>query len=177
MTPRRVPWPRHRPPWHSTISEAVFPAGIPVLSRSGTIRGITMGRGGPCPSHSCDGYLVGVDWETGQMTHPCTKGWEAVIGSGPTHLRIIAGGEITGRVVNPTDPAPRDEWPERIDNSGIDWDAIVARPERGLLEPHADTTALYRPLVEIEGGAPNPLRRPARSGGGKRTLDGQTTLL
>lgn len=100
-------WPRrNRPPFYN---ELPAPAGVPVLSRSGAIRGITLGGAGDCPSHQCDGFLICVDWETGQLTFPCCVGWE----DRGDHLRIVAGGEITARVVNPVDALPRDEWPER----------------------------------------------------------------
>ncbi len=108
----RGDWPRppsDRPPFYD---ERSFPAGIPVLSFSGEIRGITLARGAPCPSRTCDGFLICVDWESGQLTFPCTHGWDW---DGPDRraIAITAGGEITGRVINPVAPLPRDQWPAR----------------------------------------------------------------
>lgn len=111
-------WPRlNRPPFYRSLDA---PAGVPVLSRSGKIRGITLGRGGPCPSHSCDGHLICVDWETGQITYPCSVAWE----NRGDHIRIVAGGEITARVVNRVDPIPREEWPERDLVEDVTWPLI-----------------------------------------------------
>jgi hypothetical protein len=111
-------WPRaNRPPFFWSDPA---PAGIPVLSRSGTIRGITLGGSGPCPSRSCDGYLICVDWETGQVTFPCSVGWE----NRGDHIRIVAGGEITARVVNPVDPIPREEWPVRNLVIDVTWPTV-----------------------------------------------------
>lgn len=108
-------WPRlNRPPFNQSMPA---PAGVPVLSLSGEIRGITLGAAGPCPSHRCSGYLICVDWETGQLTFPCSVGWE----DRGDHIRITAGGEITARVVNRVDPIPRGEWPQRRLVAPVVW--------------------------------------------------------
>lgn len=118
----RGDWPRppkDRPPFYN---EGSFPPGVPVVSRSGTIRGITLGGRAPCPSKTCDGYLICVDWETGQVTFPCTKGWRWA--HDDSHIAIVAGGEITGRVINPVDPLAREAWPERsLVLDGVRWPA------------------------------------------------------
>lgn len=110
-------WPRppaDRPPFYR--SQAA-PAGVPVLSLSGAIRGITLGGGAPCPSKTCDGHLICVDWETGQVTFPCCVGWE----DRGDHIRIVAGGEITARVINRVDPLPPDQWPARPLVAHLTW--------------------------------------------------------
>jgi hypothetical protein len=114
-------WPReNRPPFYSSRPA---PAGLPVLSRSGDVRGITLGGGGPCPSSTCDGFLICVDWETGQCLYPCSKGWELREDPEP-HYRITDGGEISARWINPVAPPPRDQWAKRIVRSDIDWIAL-----------------------------------------------------
>jgi len=114
-------WPRtNRPPFYNSWDA---PAGVPVLSISGAIRGITLGGGGPCPSSTCDGLLVCVDWETGQCLYPCSKGWQYREEPVP-HYRITDGGEISARWINPVGPPPRDEWAERIGVLDIDWIAL-----------------------------------------------------
>jgi hypothetical protein len=108
-------WPRtQRPPFYD---KHPAPAGVPVLSVSGLIRGITLSGGAACPSKSCDGHVIAIDWETGQLTFPCSKGWEQRDG----HIRLVAGGEITGRVINRVDPIPKSEWPTRILTEQIQW--------------------------------------------------------
>lgn len=93
---------------------------MPVLSRSGRVRGITLGGSGPCPSRTCDGHLIAVDWENGQLTFPCTKGWE----DRGDHIRITAGGEITARVINPIDVLPEEQWPDRPLTIDVTWPEV-----------------------------------------------------
>lgn len=106
--------PADRPPFYN---EGPYPSGIPVWSLSGTIRGVTLGGRAPCPSKTCNGFLICIDWESGQVTFPCSKGWSHE----GNHIRIMAGGEITGRVINPVEPLPRDEWPERPAAWPLTW--------------------------------------------------------
>ena len=94
-----------------------------MLSRSGEIRGITLGLGGPCPSSTCDGHLICVDWETGQCLYPCSKGWSYREFPFP-HYRIVDGGEISARWINPIAPPPRDQWADRYAALQIDWEAL-----------------------------------------------------
>lgn len=150
---RGQPWPRpRRPPWYGDVSERVFKRGLPVLSLSAAIRGVTLGGGAPCPSKTCDGYLICVDWETGQLTHPCTKGWVAHSWPIP-HLRIVRGGEITGRVINRRDPLPSDQWPARRDVSGVDWVLLGTGAPTALV---FDQTPVWRRAVLADQGH-NPL--------------------
>jgi len=51
------------------------------------------------------------------LTYPCCTGWE----DHGDHIRITAGGEITARVINPVEPIPRHEWPERTLTMTVDW--------------------------------------------------------
>lgn len=45
-----------------------------VLSRSGTLEGRPTGGIRPCSMESCTGRRVGVRWEGGSLTWPCSKG-------------------------------------------------------------------------------------------------------
>jgi len=114
----RGEWPREsRPRWYNSLAA---PTGIPVLSLTGAVRGITLGGGAPCPSRECPGTFICVDWETGHCLFPCSEGWEYRTDPIP-HYRIVAGGEITGRVINPVKVPPRSSWPHRRLTVDIDW--------------------------------------------------------
>ena len=65
---------------------------------------------------------IGVLWESGDVTFPCEVGWEHHTNPTP-HVRIVAGGEITGRYVTPRDPKPK-PWPTPIEPLNIDWTSI-----------------------------------------------------
>jgi len=90
-------------------------AGIVVKSIDGKIEGRTTGGRRKCPSNQCNGWLVGVHWQTGQQLHICTEGWHY----DPTadEVRVIGGGAISARFVSPkpfgVEPLPRREWPSR----------------------------------------------------------------
>jgi hypothetical protein len=89
--------------------------GLVVWSRSGTIEGRTTGARLRCQSIGCEGWFIGVTWETGQRFRPCSQGWR--YDPVTRTVRITGGGEISARVVAPaplgTPPLPRDEWPDR----------------------------------------------------------------
>lgn len=106
-----APWPRKSP-------------AFPILSKSGTYRGYVIGPGGPCASHSCDGEFLHVDWEFGYFMKLCTKGIEFR----EDHYRIVDGGEISARFVNPVDPPPLDTIvPEREHVGNADWSQLYAK--------------------------------------------------
>ena len=104
-------WPRHFPTNHDGSIET----GIVVKSLDGRIEGRTTGGRRKCPSHHCNGWLVGVHWQTGQRLHICTEGWHY---DPENHqIRVIGGGAISARFVSPkpygTPPLPRSQWPKR----------------------------------------------------------------
>lgn len=89
--------------------------GLTVRSLTGWMEGRTTGGRQGCPSHTCDGWLVGVVWEDGQERRICTMGWH--FDPDTRELRIVGGGEVSARFVTPEPlgppPRPRDEWPSR----------------------------------------------------------------
>lgn len=105
------PWPEGVP----TTRPKSVKVGQIVRSISGEIEGRTTGSRRPCISIGCPGCFIGVNWETGQQMHICSKGWCYDPESG--EFRVVAGGEISARYVSPkplgTPPLPRDEWPDR----------------------------------------------------------------
>jgi hypothetical protein len=48
--------------------------GMPVLSKDGKIKGKLTGGSRHCGLHSCTGRTLGVRWDDGKLTYPCTKG-------------------------------------------------------------------------------------------------------
>jgi hypothetical protein len=52
----------------------IYAKGTPVLSREGTIKGHLTGGSRTCGMHGCTGRNLGVRWEDGKLTLPCTKG-------------------------------------------------------------------------------------------------------
>lgn len=106
-------WPKHFP---LTESDRVR-TGIVAKSIDGKIEGRTTGGRRKCPSNQCNGWLVGVHWQTGQQLHICTEGWH--YDPKADELRVIGGGPISARFVSPkplgVKPLPRREWPLRAD--------------------------------------------------------------
>jgi hypothetical protein len=104
-------WPAALP----LVDERHIEEGLVVWSRSGDIEGRTTGSRLPCRSASCDGWQIGVRWETGQQLFVCSQGWAY----DPTDrsIRITDGGEVSARFVSPkplgVDPLPREAWPAR----------------------------------------------------------------
>ena len=93
--------------------------GLVVKSLSGTIQGRTTGNRMKCPATSscCEGWLIEIVWETGQLMRLCSEGWH--YDPETKSISIIGGGEISARFVTPrplgTDPAPKKEWPSKKD--------------------------------------------------------------
>lgn len=106
-------WPRHLP----FTESGRIRTGIVVKSIDGNIEGRTTGGRRKCPSNRCNGWLVGVHWQTGQQLHICTEGWH--YDAQADELRVIGGGSISARFVSPkplgVEPLPRREWPARAD--------------------------------------------------------------
>lgn len=104
-------WPRHFP----ADADDHVREGVRVISRSGAIEGRTTGSRRPCASQQCDGWFHTVRWETGQLLHMCSKGWQ--YDSARSEVRVTGGGEISARVVSPepagVPPQSRDQWPPR----------------------------------------------------------------
>jgi hypothetical protein len=104
-------------------SDGTVDEGLVVRSRSGEIEGRTTGSRMPCRSHQCDGWLIGVRWETGQLLYVCSKGWR--YDQATRTVQVVAGGEISARVVSPAPlgapPLPRDRWPDRTELRGKGW--------------------------------------------------------
>jgi len=104
-------WPQH----FAVNADGRIRAGIVVKSIDGKIEGRTTGGRRKCPSNQCNGWLVGVHWQTGQQLHICTEGWYY----DPTsdEVRVISSGAISARFVSPkpfgVEPLPRREWPSR----------------------------------------------------------------
>lgn len=105
------PWPKEFP----VGDDGRVEEGLVVRSLSGEIEGRTTGSRFPCRSTQCDGWLVGVKWETGQQMYICNKGWEH--DPKTKSVRVTGGGEISARVVSPeplgTPPLPTSEWPDK----------------------------------------------------------------
>ena len=99
----------------AVLDDARITEGLTVRSLSGWIEGRTTGSRFPCPSNTCDGWLVGVVWEDGQERRICTMGWH--YDPDVRELRIVGGGEVSARFVTPAPlgppPRPREEWPTR----------------------------------------------------------------
>lgn len=106
-------WPVHFP----VADSGRVRTGIVAKSIDGKIEGRTTGGRRKCPSKKCNGWLVGVHWQTGQLLHICTEGWH--YDPVADELRVIGGGAISARFVSPkprgVDPLPRREWPARVD--------------------------------------------------------------
>ncbi|MEO8694168.1 MAG: hypothetical protein ABI658_11665 [Acidimicrobiales bacterium] len=109
---------RHPGPWPAAFPVLVnenVREGLIVRSLSGAIEGRTTGARRPCISRGCPGWFVTVRWETGQLMHICSQGWQYDPMS--ASIRITGGGEVSARVVSPkplgTPPAPRENWPSR----------------------------------------------------------------
>ena len=113
LTLNTAGWPRHFP----INSDGGVDVGIVVRSLDGRIEGRTTGGRRECPSHQCDGWLVGVHWQTGQRMHICSEGWH--FDPIAQEVRVIGGGIISARFVSPkpygTPPLPRSQWPKRAD--------------------------------------------------------------
>ena len=112
-------WPSDFP----VTAEGGVREGLVVWSLSGDIEGRTTGSRLPCRSHQCNGWFIGVRWETGQLLYICSKGWRY---DARTHaVRVVAGGEISARFVSPPPlgepPLPRQEWPPRTTLTGKGW--------------------------------------------------------
>ena len=48
--------------------------GVKVYSRDGKHEGATTGGVRPCGMEGCKGQRVGVRWDDGKLTYPCTGG-------------------------------------------------------------------------------------------------------
>lgn len=105
------------PPNFPIDADGKVAEGLVVKSLSGDIEGRTTGSRRPCLTHTCPGWFITVNWETGQLMHICSEGWRY----DPTtnSIRVVGGGEISARFVSPpplgTPPLPRDAWPSRTD--------------------------------------------------------------
>ena len=105
------PWPENFP----LLPDGKVEEGLAVWSKSKKIEGRTTGSRRPCLSTECDGWFIGVRWETGQMMYPCSKGWTY----DPLRrgISVTGGGEISARFVSPVPegvtPLPKEEWPPR----------------------------------------------------------------
>lgn len=106
-------WPMHL----SVKPDGRIRTGIVTKSIDGKIEGRTTGGRRRCPSHQCNGWLVGVLWQTGQQLHICTEGWH--YDPQADELRVIGGGTISARFVSPkplgVEPKKRSEWPPRTE--------------------------------------------------------------
>jgi hypothetical protein len=104
-------WPKDMP----VTPEGRVEEGLVVWSQSGNIEGRTTGSRTRCSSTECEGWFIGVSWETGQRFQPCSEGWH--YDPANKSVRITGGGEISARVISPrplgTPPLPREEWPTR----------------------------------------------------------------
>lgn len=104
-------WPAALP----LVDERHIPVGLVVWSRSGDLEGRTTGSRLPCRSSSCDGWQIGVRWETGQQLFLCSTGWTYDTGDGT--IRVTGGGEISARTATAhhpgAEPLPRHRWPDR----------------------------------------------------------------
>jgi hypothetical protein len=104
-------WPTDFP----VTSDGGVREGIVVWSLSGTIEGRTTGSRLPCRWRQCDGWFIGVRWETDQLLYICSKGWR--YDARTRTVRVVDGGEISARFVSPAPlgepPVPREEWPAR----------------------------------------------------------------
>jgi hypothetical protein len=52
----------------------MFEKGIRIIDRSGKIEGKTTGGTRPCTLEGCMGEKIGVRWENGELTWPCSAG-------------------------------------------------------------------------------------------------------
>lgn len=105
------PWPAGFP----ALGARQVDEGVEVWSLSGEIEGRTTGSRQPCITKGCDGWLIGVRWETGQLMRICSEGWRYDPES--KTVRVVDGGEISARWTAPppqgTPPLPRAEWRSR----------------------------------------------------------------
>lgn len=89
--------------------------GLVVWSKSGALEGRTTGARQRCTVLGCPGWTVAVTWETGQAMKPCSEGVQYE--SDTKAIRVVAGGELTGRFVVPPEteilPPAKEEWPTR----------------------------------------------------------------
>lgn len=113
LTIFRNGWPKHFP----VTESGRVRTGIVARSIDGKIEGRTTGGRRKCPSKKCNGWLVGVHWQSGQLLHICTEGWH--YDPNADELRVIGGGAISARFVSPkpfgVEPLPRPEWPSRAE--------------------------------------------------------------
>ncbi|HRZ18684.1 MAG TPA: hypothetical protein P5136_01390 [Methanofastidiosum sp.] len=52
----------------------MFEKGTIIIDRTGKIKGKTTGGTRPCTLEGCRGKKIGVRWEDGKLTWPCTAG-------------------------------------------------------------------------------------------------------
>jgi hypothetical protein len=121
------PWPENFP----LLSDGKIEEGLAVWSKSKTIEGRTTGSRRPCLSAECEGWFIGVRWETGQMMYPCSKGWS--YDPSTREVRVTGGGEISARTVSPrpegVPPPPREDWPLReVFKRGKGWRVSPGAP-------------------------------------------------
>lgn len=106
-------WPTH----FSLNGDGSVPIGLVCRSIDGSMEGRTTGDRRACPSHQCQGWLVGVRWEDGQLLRICTEGWH--FNPNSMELQVVGGGQISARFVSPPplgkDPLPREQWPSKAD--------------------------------------------------------------
>lgn len=106
-------WPVHFP----TQSDGTVLVGLTCRSIDGSIEGRTTGRRRRCPSSTCQGWLVEVRWEDGQLLQICTEGWH--FNPESMELQVVGGGQISARFVSPEplgrSPLPRNEWPSTLE--------------------------------------------------------------
>lgn len=113
LTMTKDGWPTHLP----VLDDGTIRVGMVVKSLSGRMEGRTIGGRQRCPSHQCNGWLIGVHWEDGQRLRICTEGWhyDPVV----DEIRVIGGGEISARFISPKplgrQPLPKREWPTRAE--------------------------------------------------------------
>ena len=104
-------WPQSFP----VLSSKSVHEGLIVRSRTGEFEGRTTGSRRPCSNPDCEGWFIGVRWETGQLMYICSKGWEYNAETEQVH--VTGGGEISARTISPAPwgvpPTPREEWPAR----------------------------------------------------------------
>lgn len=104
-------WPNHMP----VMPDGTIRVGMVVRSLSGRIEGRTTGGRQRCPSHQCNGWLIGVHWEDGQRLRICSEGWH--YDPVADEIKVIGGGEISARFVSPKplgrQPLPKRDWPPR----------------------------------------------------------------
>jgi hypothetical protein len=104
-------WPQNFP----LLPDGTVEEGLIIWSKSKTIEGRTTGSRRPCLSSDCEGWFIGVRWESGQMMYPCSKGW--AYDPSTKEVRVTGGGEISARTVSPSPegvpPLQKEVWPPR----------------------------------------------------------------